>query len=194
MRPTLIVVALLFALHPASALADAGSAAAAAPAAAPAPDAGSGSATPAPAAAPDAGSAAEAPAQAAAAPSIESNPGGFLHDAYGAATSKRWALLAGFVLLALVWLARHGAIKLVPWFATTTGGVFLAFGISACGTLGLALGSGAKVTPDLFVSAATTAATAAGMWQWISKRFPSTSKRIDAAKKAAKAPTDKPVA
>ena len=210
MRPTLIVVALLFALPSASAIADAGSAAGSAtpaPSPQPAGSGSAGSAAPAPAVGAGSGSAApagseptpgwatdDAPTAPAAAPSIESNPGGFLHDAYGAATSKRWALLAGFALLALVWLARHGAIKLVPWFATTTGGVFLAFGISACGTLGLALGSGAKVTPDLFVSAATTAATAAGMWQWISKRFPSTSKRIDAAKKAAKAPTDKPVA
>jgi len=203
MRPLSIVLAALFCLAPVSALADAGSAAgsaasapAAAPDAAPAPAAGSGSAAPAPAAAPDAGSAAEAPAPAvpAATPSIEQNPGGFLKDAYGAATSKRWALLAGFILLGLVWICRHGLIKWIPWFATTTGGVVMAFAISAGGTLGLALSSGAKVTADLFLAAASTAATSAGLWQWISKRFPSTSTRIDAAKKAAKAPTDKPVA
>jgi len=182
-----VVLALALVLTASTALADgsgsaAGSAAEPTPAAAAVdePDAaGSGSA---------AGSAAEpAPAAAAAPPAAAPDAGGLLKDAYRAATTKQWALLAGFILMGLVWIARIGAIKVIPWFSTTSGGVALAFGISACGTLGLALSSGAAVTVDLFVSAATTAATAAGLWQWVSKRFPGASAKIDAAKEAKRA-------
>ena len=119
-------------------------------------------------------------------PSIDENPAGFVQAAYRAATGKKWLLLAGLVLLALVWVARHGAIKVSQWFATTTGGVVLAFGISVAGTVGLAFAAGANVTPDLIVSALSTAATAAGLWQWLTKRFPAAGAAVDAVKAAQK--------
>lgn len=105
-------------------------------------------------------------------PDLSQDPGGFFGAAYQAATSKQWLLLTGFVLMTMVWIARYLLAKQWKWFATTIGGIVAAFAISAGGTIGAAILASRPITAALLLSAATTAATAAGLWQWVSKQFP----------------------
>ena len=137
--------------------------------------AGSGSAVSSGSGSGSAATPAEPAAQAApaAVPSIDENPVGFFGAAYRAATSKQWLLLTGCVLMALVWVLRLGLVQKWKWFGTTAGGITLAFAISAGSSIGAAATSGMPINASLLLSALTTAATAAGLWQWVSKQFPS---------------------
>lgn len=124
-------------------------------------DAGSASAPAAPVAAPTPA------ADASPAPDPESDTGGFLKAIYDAATSGKWKVLAGLVLVGLVFLTRKWIAPRVKWFSTKLGGATLALLLSLGATFGLALASGAALSIGMALSALSTAVTAAGLWQWL---------------------------
>lgn len=90
---------------------------------------------------------------------------------YDALTSKAWSVVAGLGLVALVYPLRQWAALLFPWFKTTLGGVVLAFVISLSATMGAALVAHAQLSLSLIAMALSTAATAAGVLQWIKNRL-----------------------
>lgn len=88
---------------------------------------------------------------------------------YTAVVSKNWGLVVGLALIATVYPLRlygPGVLK------TKLGGLLLAFAVSLCGTFGAALLAGAQVNVAMVITALTTAATAAGLWEWIKTHLP----------------------
>jgi len=109
----------------------------------------------------------------------------WLQALYAALTSKNWGLVVGLALIAVVYpLRRFGPL----YFKSQTGGLILAFAISLAGTFGAALAVGAK--PDLVfvVTALTTAATAAGVWEWLKAHLPGAQAAADKATKPVQPP------
>lgn len=104
---------------------------------------------------------------------------------YMALTSKAWGVVVGLVLVAVVYPLRRWGGVVVPWFKTPFGGLALAFLVSLAGTMGVALAAGVAPTPGLIASALSTAAAAAGVWEWLKAHVP---KVQDAADKAAELP------
>lgn len=122
-------------------------------------------------------------------PSPDADASGWLKALYAAATGGEWKVLAGLVLLGVMFAARTWGAKVVPWFATKTGGLVLAFVISLAGTMGLALAAGAAVSLATVVSALGTAAAAAGVWEWVKTYLPSVQASNDKTKTEAAAKT-----
>jgi hypothetical protein len=88
---------------------------------------------------------------------------------YAAITSKAWGVVAGLVLVGLVYPLRRFGPNI---FKSQFGGLVLAFIISLSGTFGIALAAGVHLTLGLAASAIATAATAAGLWEWIKAHIP----------------------
>ena len=103
----------------------------------------------------------------AAPPSPESDLTGFLRTLYEAATTGKWKVFAGLVLLGLVYVSRRWVFGRVAWFKTKMGGVTLALIVSLGSTFGLALASGAALSLTAGLNAVATAVTAAGLWTWL---------------------------
>lgn len=113
----------------------------------------------------------------------------WVQEVYAAVTSKNWGLVAGLALIGLVYPLRlYGPAV----FKTKLGGLALAFGVSLCGTFGAALLAGARPDIAMIVTALTTAATAAGVWEWIKAHLPGA--RAVADKATAPAPPELPKA
>jgi 4-hydroxybenzoate polyprenyltransferase len=102
-------------------------------------------------------------------PSPDADAAGWIKALYEAVTSKNWGLVAGVVLIGLVYPLRRFGPSI---FKTGFGGIVLAFLTSLAGTFGIALAAGAKPNLAMIVTAVTTAATAAGLWQWIKDHIP----------------------
>lgn len=104
----------------------------------------------------------------------EANPdtGLIMREAYNAATTGKWKILTGLVLMLLVYATRRWLLGRVAWFKTTIGGIVIAFGLSFAWAISSALATGAALTLALMLHAATNAATAAGLWQWVQKLLP----------------------
>lgn len=100
-------------------------------------------------------------------PSPDSDLGEFARALYGALTSGSYKVFAGLVLVGLTWGTRKYLLGRVAWFKTKVGGFAIAFALSLSLTFGTALASGLDVTLILAVNALTTAAVAAGIWQWV---------------------------
>jgi len=94
---------------------------------------------------------------------------GWLKAIYMALTSKNWGLVVGLGLIALVYPLRRFGPEFIK---SKTGGLLLAFGISLAATFGAALAAGAKPDIVMIITALTTAATAAGFWEWIKDHLP----------------------
>lgn len=88
---------------------------------------------------------------------------------YAAVTSHSWGVVTGLVLIAIVYPLRRFGPSL---FKSKLGGLVLAFFVSLCATLGVAFAAGARVDFALIVGALTTAATAAGLWEWLKAHVP----------------------
>lgn len=102
-------------------------------------------------------------------PTPDADAAGWLKLLYVAITSKAWGVVAGLVLVALVYpLRRFGPTVL----KTPFGGLVLAFMIALAGTMGVALAAGATLTLSLAASALATAASAAGIWEWLKAHIP----------------------
>lgn len=102
-------------------------------------------------------------------PTPDSDAAGWAKLLYEAFTSKSWSVLIGLVLVGLVYPIRRFGPDL---FKTQLGGVAIAFLLSLCGTLGGALAVHVAFSWALVASSLATAATAAGVWEWIKDRLP----------------------
>lgn len=88
---------------------------------------------------------------------------------YTAVVGKQWGIVAGVALIGVVYpLRRFGP----NFLKTPFGGLMLAFLVSLAGTLGIALAAGAHPSLAIVVTALTTAATAAGVWEWLKAHIP----------------------
>jgi hypothetical protein len=100
-------------------------------------------------------------------PSPDVDASGWIKALYDAVTSKSWGVVVGLVMVGATYPIRKYAAKLVPWFDTKLGGITLAFVLGMLMTLGIATAAGAKWTLVLVATAASTTATAAGVWGWV---------------------------
>lgn len=105
-------------------------------------------------------------------PSPDTDAAGWLKLLYAAVTSKAWEPVIGLVLIGLTYPLRRFAVSLWGWFATPFGGLVLAFAIALCGTLGSALAVRAPISLSLFAASLSTAAAAAGVWEWLKDHIP----------------------
>jgi hypothetical protein len=118
----------------------------------------------------DAGPAVTAPVASTVPPAIatpDADPSGFLRLLVDAATSGKWKVLAGLVLMGLVFITRRWIAPRVKWFQSRSGGVALGVALSLLATFGLALAASVPLTLSLTLSALSTAVTAAGLWTWL---------------------------
>ena len=111
-------------------------------------------------------------------PAPDVDAAAWLKALYAAVTGKQWGILVGVVLIGVVYpLRRFGP----DVFKTPFGGIALAFLVSLAGTLGITLAAGADFSLGLVVTALTTAATAAGVWEWLKSHLPSVKAAADKA-------------
>lgn len=103
-------------------------------------------------------------AWAASVPSPDTDTAEWLKALYTAFTSGDYKIGAGLVLVGIV----AGFMKWTPLKPKSKlGKIALAFGVSLLGTLGLAFAADAPIALGTFITAISTAATAAGVWGWI---------------------------
>jgi len=102
-------------------------------------------------------------------PTPDSDAAAWVKALYTAVTAKAWSPLVGLVLVGLVYPARRWGPAI---FKTAFGGLVLAFLISLAGTMGVALAAGTKPSLTLLASSLGTAATAAGVWEWLKTHIP----------------------
>jgi len=102
-------------------------------------------------------------------PAPDVDAAGWLKALYAAVTGKQWGIVVGVVLIGVVYPLRRFGPEVLK---TPFGGLVLAFLMSLAGTLGIALAAGAGVSLGLVVTALTTAATAAGVWEWLKAHIP----------------------
>lgn len=88
---------------------------------------------------------------------------------YEALTSKSWSVLVGLVLIGLVYPIRRFGPDL---FKTAFGGLVIAFAVSLSGTLGAALAVHVELSWALVATSLSTAAAAAGVWEWLKAHIP----------------------
>lgn len=110
---------------------------------------------------------------------------------YEAITQKHWGIVAGVVLIGIVYPIRRFGPDVLK---TPFGGLVLAFVVSLAGTLGISLAAGVAFSWSLAVGALTTAATAAGVWEWIKAHIPGAQAVADKASTPAQLPVAKVVA
>lgn len=102
-------------------------------------------------------------------PSPDADAAGWIKLLYGAVTSKAWGVVVGLVLIGLVYPLRKWGPNVLK---TPFGGLVLAFAVSLAATLGAALAAGVAPSLSLAASALATAATAAGVWEWLKAHIP----------------------
>lgn len=93
----------------------------------------------------------------------------WLKALYAAVTSKSWGIVAGLAMTPLVYALRRFGPSVLK---STFGGIVLAFLIALAGTLGAATAAGATWSLGLVAGALATAATAAGVWEWLKDLIP----------------------
>lgn len=97
-------------------------------------------------------------------PSPDTDAAGWVKLLYAAVTSKAWEAVVGLVLIGLVYPVRRFGPAILK---TPFGGLVLAFAISLLGTMGVALAAGVHFSLSLAASSLSTAAAAAGLWEWL---------------------------
>jgi hypothetical protein len=105
-------------------------------------------------------------------PAPDTDASAWIKALYDAVTSKAWTPAVGLALIGLVYGARRWALGWVSWFKTPFGGLVLAFSMSLAGTMGVAFAAGAKPTLSIAATSLTTAAAAAGVWEWLKAHIP----------------------
>lgn len=114
----------------------------------------------------------EQPKQSAPLSEDEFEPSDAARAAYEAATSGKWKVLSGFILMLLVYASRRWLLSRVKWFKTALGGLVIAFALSLVWAVGSALAAQVALTLSLLLHALSNAAAAAGLWQWLQKLSP----------------------
>lgn len=104
-------------------------------------------------------------------PSIdpENDPGGFISATLDAAKSGQWRILAGFLLVGLVWAARKWGSGVAPWLKTDRGGAALVLALALLGGVATTLLSGQAFAWGLLVNSLSMAFTAAGGYAVLKK-------------------------
>jgi len=87
---------------------------------------------------------------------------------YAAITQKHWGIVVGVALIGIVYPVRRWGPDVLK---TPFGGLVLAFVISLAGSLGITLAAGVPFSWSIAAGALTTAATAAGVWEWIKQHI-----------------------
>lgn len=96
--------------------------------------------------------------------------GGLLTDLLAAAQAGKWMVVVGVVLMLLVLALRIAAVRWISkWFATTWGGVTLAFGTALLTTIGGSLAAGQGFSWGLLLAALSAAWTSAGLHDHLKK-------------------------
>lgn len=105
-------------------------------------------------------------------PSPDTDAAAWVKLLYAAVTSKAWTVVFGLALVGLTYPLRRWGGLLIPWFKTALGGLALGFLVSLSATLGVALAAGVPPTLTLVASALSSAAAAAGIWEWLKTHIP----------------------
>lgn len=111
-------------------------------------------------------------------PAPDVDASAWIRALYDAVVGKQWGVVAGVVLIGIVYPLRLWGPRI---FKTQFGGLVLAMLVSLAGTMGITLAVGAPVTLSVVISALSTAATAAGLWEWIKAHVPGGQALADAA-------------
>lgn len=99
-----------------------------------------------------------------------SDLGGLLTDLLAAAQAGKWMVVVGVVLMLLVLGLRVAAARWISkWFATTRGGLALAFGTALLATVGGSLAAGQGFSWGLLLAALSAAWTSAGIHDHVKK-------------------------
>lgn len=115
-------------------------------------------------------------------PSPDVNATDWLKALYTAATSGEWKMVAGLVMVGITFGLRVYGTRFVKWFASRNGGVVLNFVMSFLTTLGVAFASGAPIHLSTFLTAISTAVSAAGIWELLKSYFPAVQAKNEAVK------------
>lgn len=102
-------------------------------------------------------------------PSPDDDPGAFVSSVLNAAKAGQWRLLAGFLLVGLVWAARKWGSGAVPWLKTDRGGAALVLVLALLGGIATTLLSGQAFAWGLLVNSLSMAFTAAGGYAVLKK-------------------------
>ena len=121
-------------------------------------------------------------------PSPDADASAWAKALYEALTAKEWGVVSGLGMIGLVYVARRWLLGWVGWFKTPFGGLVLGFLIALASTMGVALAAGARPSLSLVASSLSTAAAAAGVWEWVKKHIPGMQEAAD----KATAPTPQP--
>ncbi len=105
-------------------------------------------------------------------PSPDTDAAAWIKLLYAAVTSKAWTVVFGLALVGITYPLRRWGGMLIPWFQTALGGLVLGFLVSLAATLGVALAAGAHVTLTLVAASLSSAAAAAGIWEWLKAHIP----------------------
>ncbi|HKQ65975.1 MAG TPA: hypothetical protein VJZ73_13255 [Methylomirabilota bacterium] len=114
-------------------------------------------------------------------PTPDTDAAAWVKALYEAVTSKKWSVVVGFVLVGLVYVARRWALGWVAWFKTPFGGLVLGFLIALAGTMGIALAAGVQPSLALVATSLSSAAVAAGVWEWLKAHIPGVQTAADKA-------------
>lgn len=107
---------------------------------------------------------------------ISEDPVGFFKSTYDAAKSGQWWMLASFLVVALVWLARKFGKK-IDWFNTDRGGAALALGIGIFGGMAHGILAGDSVSLGMLSESIKVTVGAMGGYVAVKKSlFPSDEK------------------
>lgn len=110
------------------------------------------------------GEADDEPAANAIAPDLDKDPGGFAASMLNAAKAGKWRLLAGGLLVVVVWLTRRFGSRAVPWLSTDRGGVALVLILGVLVGMATALAADAPITLDLLLGGISIALGGAGTY------------------------------
>jgi hypothetical protein len=105
-------------------------------------------------------------------PSPDTDAAGWLKALYTALTTKAWTPLVGLVMIGLVYGIRRVLVPAWSWLGTALGGLVLSFTLSLLSTLGAAFAVGTGFSWSLVLAALSTAAAAAGIWEWLKAHIP----------------------
>jgi len=117
-------------------------------------------------------------------PDPASDAAAWLRALYTAMTTKEWSVAFGLALVGVVYVMRRWVVGRVSWFRKPLGGLVLGFVTALAATIGVALAAGAHISISLALTSLSSAATAAGVWEWLKAHIPG----VDAAAVAAGSP------
>jgi hypothetical protein len=105
-------------------------------------------------------------------PTPDTDAAAWLKALYTALTTKAWTPVVGLVMIGLVYGIRRVLVPSWAWLGTAFGGLVLGFTLSLLSTLGAAFAVGTSFSWSLVLMSLSTAAAAAGIWEWLKAHIP----------------------